>query len=433
MTSAPPQMAQVACPSCQTPIRVGVINFIDANEQPQLKNILVGGRLNSAQCTACGAPISLAAPLVYHDATKQFCFVHIPQQLIASAKGAEVERFVGSITGMLMQSLPAELPKGYLLSPRKFLTMQTLIEAVLEGDGITKEMMAAQRKRIEIISQLLEGMSISDAALLDALQANQADIDDEFKSTLAAFVDASAMSGDQEGMAQLAALQAKVTQFIGGDATIAYELLIEQLRTAPDDDAVRVLMQTNQETIDYTFFDIFNAKILAAQDADDENTATTLSTLRARILALYEEIQANLEAAYTRAGQILDAVFASEDMTATLTAHLSELDEVFDILLDGQRTMAERAGDDAAVARLTEIIALTAQVKDAALTPDARAVRALLDSDNPTRYIRENIASITGGVVKQLNEISEEYTLKGKTEDADRVRRIAREAGAMLF
>jgi len=276
-------------------------------------------------------------------------------------------------------------------------------------------------------------MSISDAALLDALQANQADIDDEFKSTLAAFVDASAMSGDQEGMAQLAALQAKVTQFIGGDATIAYELLIEQLRTAPDDDAVRVLMQTNQETIDYTFFDIFNAKILAAQDAEDENTATTLSSLRARILALYEEIQANLEAAYTRAGQILDAVFASEDMTATLTAHLSELDEVFDILLDGQRTMAERAGDDAAVARLTEIIALTAQVKDAALTPDARAVRALLDSDNPTRYIRENIASITGGVVKQLNEISEEYTLKGKTEDADRVRRIAREAGAMLF
>jgi hypothetical protein len=170
-----------------------------------------------------------------------------------------------------------------------------------------------------------------------------------------------------------------------------------------------------------------------AQNADDESTATTLSALRARILALYEEIQANLEAAYTRAGQILDAVFASEDMSATLSAHLGELDDVFDVLLDGQRTMAERAGDDATVARLTEIIALTAQVKDSALTPDARAVRALLDSDNPTRYIRENIASITGGVVKQLNEISEDYILKGKTEDADRVQRIAREAGAMLF
>ncbi len=433
MTSAPPQMAQVACPSCQTPIRVGVINFIDANEQPQLKSILLGGRLNSAQCTSCGSPISLAAPLVYHDSTKQFCFVHIPQQLMASAKGAEVERFVGSITGKLMQSLPPDLAKGYLLSPRKFLTMQTLIEAVLEGDGITKEMMAAQRKRVEIISQLLEGLSTSDAALLDALKANQADIDEEFKSTLAAFVDASAMSGDQEGMAQLAALQAKVTQFIGGDATIAYELLIEQLRSAPDADALRALMQANQETIDYTFFDIFNEKIIAAQTANDEVTATTLAELRTQILALYEEIQANIEAAYTRAGQILDAVFPSEDAAATLTAHLDELDDVFDILLDGQRTMAERAGDDATVARLTEIIALTVQVKDAALSPEDRAVQAILKSENPTRFIRENFGMITGAVVKQLNELAEDYTTKGKIEDGDRVRRIAREAGAMLF
>jgi enoyl-CoA hydratase/carnithine racemase len=155
--------------------------------------------------------------------------------------------------------------------------------------------------------------------------------------------------------------------------------------------------------------------------------------LRTRILALYEEIQANLEAAYSRAGQILDTVFGAEDMTAALTAHLGELDDVFDILLDGQRTMADRAGDDVTVKRLTEIIALTAHVKDAALTPVDRAVQALLASENATRYIRENIGDITGGVVKRLNEIAEEYTTKGKTDEADKVRRIAREAGAMLF
>jgi hypothetical protein len=56
-----------------------------------------------------------------------------------------------------------------------------------------------------------------------------------------------------------------------------------------------------------------------------------------------------------------------------------------------------------------------------------------LASENATRYIRENIGDITGGVVKRLNEIAEEYTTKGKTDEADKVRRIAREAGAMLF
>jgi hypothetical protein len=304
---------------------------------------------------------------------------------------------------------------------------------VLEGDGVTKEMLDSQRKRVDIISQLLEAMSTSDAALLAALQANADELTEEFTNTLAAFVDASAMSGDAEGMAQLAALQAKITQYIGGEATLAYESLITQLQAAPDDAAIRTVMQANQEVIDYTFFDIYNEKIKAAAEAGDTTTAEALEALRTRILATYEAIQADLEASYTRAGQVLDAVYAADDLAAALTEHLGELDDVFDILVDGQRTMAERAGDEAAVARLSEIIALIPQVKDAALTPTDRTVQALLVAESPTRYIRENVGDITGPVVKRLNELAEEYVLKGKTEDSERVKRIAREAGAMLF
>jgi hypothetical protein len=192
-------------------------------------------------------------------------------------------------------------------------------------------------------------------------------------------------------------------------------------------------MQANQEVIDYTFFDIYNEKIKAAAEAGDTTTAEALEALRTRILATYEAIQADLEASYTRAGQVLDAVYAADDLAAALTEHLGELDDVFDILVDGQRTMAERAGDEAAVARLSEIIALIPQVKDAALTPTDRTVQALLVAESPTRYIRENVGDITGPVVKRLNELAEEYVLKGKTEDSERVKRIAREAGAMLF
>ena len=118
---------------------------------------------------------------------------------------------------------------------------------------------------------------------------------------------------------------------------------------------------------------------------------------------------------------------------AALTAHLPLLNETFDILVDGQRTMAERAGDMAAVERLQTIAELTIQVKAEALSPEDRIVQALITAENPTRYIRENIGDITSGVVKRLNELSEDYTTKGKTEEADRVKRIAREAGAMLF
>jgi hypothetical protein len=433
MSAAPGQVAQVACPSCQTPMRVAIVNIIDAEAQPHLKSQLLAGRLNASNCPKCGAPVMLAAPLIYHDGSKQFCFVHIPQQLLASAKGVELERFVGSATNLLMNELPPDAPKGYLLAPKRFLTMQTLVEAVFEGDGITKEMLDAQRKRVDIMSQLLDAMSQGDVALHAVLQANQADIDEEFTKTLAAFVDASRMSGDPEGIAQLSALQSKMAQFVGGAATFAYETLITQLLTAGDEATVTQIITANQEIIDYTFFDIVTNRINDATTDGDEALASQLTAMRDQVIEIFQQLQADLEAAYMQAGEVLDAVFAAEDLVAALTAHLPLLNETFDILVDGQRTMAERAGDLAAAERLQTIAELTIQVKADALSPEERVVQALLTAENATRYIRENIGDITNGVVKRLNELSEDYTTKGKTEEADRVKRIAREAGAMLF
>jgi hypothetical protein len=414
-------------------MRVAIVNIIDAEAQPHLKSQLLGGRLNASNCPKCGAPVMLAAPLIYHDGSKQFCFVHIPQQLLASAKGVELERFVGSATNLLMNELPPDAPKGYLLAPKRFLTMQTLVEAVFEGDGITKEMLETQRKRVDIMSQLLDAMSQGEVALHAALQANQADIDDEFAKTLAAFVDASRMSGDPEGIAQLSALQSKIAQFAGGAATFAYETLITQLLAAGDDATVTQLITANQEIIDYTFFDIVTNRINDATTDGDESLASQLTAMRDQVIETFQQLQADLEASYMQAGEVLDAVFDAEDLVAALTANLPLLNETFDILVDGQRTMAERAGDMAAVERLQTIAELTIQVKASALSPEDRVVQALITAENATRYIRENIGDITGGVVKRLNELSEEYTTKGKTEEADRIKRIAREAGAMLF
>jgi hypothetical protein len=400
---------------------------------PQLKNILIGGRLNSAACQACGTPVMLAAPLVYHDANKQFCFVHIPQQLLASAQSADMERYVGSITNALMQQLPPEIPRGYLLTPKRFLTMQTLVEAVLEGDGVTKEMLEMQRKRVDLISQLIEGMMQGDEALLKVMQENQADMDDEFTSTLNAFVDASQASGDPEGIQQLSALQSKIAQFVGGENIAQYHIIIDKLMANDDDEGRKQLIKANQESIDYTFFDLITNRVNAANEAGDTATAQSLEAMREHVLALYEEIQAGLEAAYIRAGALLDSVFGAEDMAAVLAQNLDQLDDIWDILVDGQRTMAERAGDQASTERLAQIIELTKAVKESALTPEDRIVSALVESENPTRYIRENIGDITGAVVKRLNELAEDYDTKGKTDDAEKVRRIAREAGAMLF
>ena len=209
--------------------------------------------------------------------------------------------------------------------------------------------------------------------------------------------------------------------------------MITQLLAAGDEATVTQLITTNQEIIDYTFFDIVTNRINDATTDGDESLASQLTAMRDQVIETFQQLQADLEASYMQAGQVLDAVFDAEDLVAALTAHLPLLNETFDILVDGQRTMAERAGDMAAVERLQTIAELTIQVKAEALSPEERVVQALITAENPTRYIRENISDITGVVVKRLNELSEDYTTKGKTEEADRVKRIAREAGAMLF
>jgi hypothetical protein len=364
---------------------------------------------------------------------KQFCFVHIPQQLLASANSGEIEKFVGSVTNMLMNALPTEAPRGYLLAPRRFLTMQSLIEAVFEGDGVTKEMLDNQRKRVEIISAMLEAMQQGDAALFEVIQKHSADIDDEFKSTLAAFLDASQMSGDPQGIALLSQLQSKLAQFAGGEATFAYEQLIEQLLNAEDDTARKTIIVANQDVVDYTFFDIIKTQIeQAQQQADDQRTAE-LTHIQEYVVTVYQALQAELEQSFIKAGETLDAIFMADDVEAALHDHVASFDDVFMNLVAGQITMAERAGDNATVERLTMIATRIPQIKEAALSPEDRVVNALITAENPTRYIRENIGDITGAVVKRLNEVAEEYTTKGKTEEAERVRRIAREAGAMLF
>lgn len=433
MSSPQGQVTQVACPSCQTPLRVQIVNIIDADAQPQLKSILLGGRLNTGACPSCGTPVALAAPLVYHDMGKQFCFVHIPQQLLASANSTEIEKFVGSVTNMLMNALPAEAPRGYLLAPRRFLTMQSLIEAVFEGDGVTKEMLDNQRKRVEIISAMLEAMQQGDHALFEVVQKHSADMDEEFTSTLAAFLDASQMSGDQQGIAILSQLQSKLAQFAGGEATFAYEQLIEQLLNAEDDTARKTIIVANQDVVDYTFFDIIKSRIEQAQHQSDEQRVAELTHIQEYVVTIYQELQAELEQAFINAGETLDALFVAEDLDAALHAHVAQFDDVFMNLVAGQITMAERAGDQATVERLTTIATRIPLIKEAALSPEDRVVNALLGAENATRYIRENITDITSAVVKRLNEVAEEYTTKGKTEEAERVRRIAREAGAMLF
>lgn len=91
------------------------------------------------------------------------------------------------------------------------MTFQTLVESVLEADGITKEMLQAQRDKLEALSQMLE--VVDDSLRLAALIGeHEAKIDYEFFSLLSLQLDAAEQSNLTEDAGKLTRLRAALLE-----------------------------------------------------------------------------------------------------------------------------------------------------------------------------------------------------------------------------
>jgi hypothetical protein len=126
--------------------------LFDVNADPSAKTRLLSGTYNLIQCQYCGYQGNLATPIVYHDADKELLLTFMPPEL--GLPRNEQERLIGGMINQVINKLSQEKRKGYLLSPQSTLTMQGLIERVLEADGITREMIQAQQQRMTLLQRL---------------------------------------------------------------------------------------------------------------------------------------------------------------------------------------------------------------------------------------------------------------------------------------
>ena len=121
-----------------------VDTVIDPAQDPQAKARLLTGQLNTLRCPNCGNPVTVAAPVLYHDASKELLIAFMPMELNLTKD--QQEKAIGDLMREL--KLPQQAMKGYVFQPRRALTMQDLIEQVLQADGVTPEMMEEQRDRV---------------------------------------------------------------------------------------------------------------------------------------------------------------------------------------------------------------------------------------------------------------------------------------------
>jgi len=333
--------------------------------------------------------------------------------------------------------------RGYLLAPRRFLTLNTLIDTVLEADGISREVIAAQRERVELISQLAEAYDQGEEELATAVAGVKEKLDYEFFTTLTAFAEASAQTGQVESAQMLAGLRdalLELTGFAVSEETAGAEEwdiaeVVRRLVEAPEDELDAVIGEL-RPAIDYSFFEELAAQIDEAEQAGDTALAASLGARRTLILETVERMDKEAQALFEAGAALLSEVMAAEDAREALRARAADLNEAFFLVLETNVGAAERAGRADIVERMRAIGQIAAEVIEESLTPEERLINQLLQAEadaDATRLLRQNLQLVNTPFVKRLNELADDMDKGGRKPIADRLRQLAREAGAMLF
>jgi hypothetical protein len=79
---------------------------------------------------------------------------------------------------------------------------------------------------------------------------------------------------------------------------------------------------------------------------------------------------------------------------------------------------------------------MAVEVVQESLPPDERLINDLMMTETPqesTALLRSNAALVNTDFVKKLNGLADEQQEQGAQQRAEQLRRLAREAGAMLF
>ncbi len=404
---------QMNCPQCHQPIVAEVQQLFDVATNPQDKQIFLSGTHNIADCQSCGFQGMLGTPIVYHDPEKELLLTYIPAELALPMQ--EQERIIGPLITKVVDDLPPEQRKGYLFSPRTMLTLQGMLETVLEADGITKEMIKAQEVRMNLIQRLL---AASEESRIQLIQQEDEHIDGDLFTMLASLMQA-AISGQDENAArhlnelqrllienstQGKALKAdsdeiqaamKDLQDLGENLT--REKLLELVIAASSDVRLRAYVQFIRPGMDYEFFQQLSARI----DSASGDEKAYLTEIRTKVLAYAGEYDEELSARMEAARQNVETLLQAPNLEEAVQQNLEAIDDLFVQTVQAELDQARKDGNLDRSARLGQILNV---IENASAPPAELAlVEELME------YVGDQYA-MTQALEEHADEVTPELT-----------------------
>ena len=426
---------QIACPRCRQPITANVEQLFDVTQDPQAKQRLLGGISNMARCPHCGYQGRLATPVVYHDNEKELLLTFFPPEL--SMPLNEQERLIGPLIKQVTDRLPAEKRKAYLLKPVANLTYESMIQTILEKDGITPEMLKEQQERVQVIERLLQASSADVRS--EIIKQNINLFDEQFFALFSRLAQNAAGSGQEPVARALVELQnqlleetefgrglkesvgeleaaTKALQEVGQGLT--REKLLDIVLQSPSDARLRAYVTIARGGMDYQFFQILSERI----DKASGDEKTRLEEIRGKLLDFTNEIDKQLEARYKQAQDFVDSLLAQDDIVKAVRDNLNNFTQD---AVDVVNQMLRQASEKSDYTRMGKLQKMVEVLREVSTPPEVSFIEQLLDTPDEAALaemlegnkdlINDQFMEALIGLVGQVDQAAEQGNPEAKT------------------
>jgi hypothetical protein len=321
--------------------------------------------------------------------------------------------------------------------------MPSMVERVLEEEGITKEMIQSQQNRLNLIRRLA-GVA-DEAARMELARQEDQMIDAEFFAILSRLMEAAAASGDQESARRLAELQnslmpvttygqklSEQTQEVqevieelramGKDVT--REKVLDLLLKSPTDMRLSVLVSLARPVMDYSFFQLLSERIDRARG----DGRTRLVEVRTKLLELTQEVDQQAALRKREAASLVDELVKASDLEKSIESNVGRIDEFFIQELNGSLEEARRTGDLQRSSKLGRIVEIIQQMS---APPELALLEEYLDmEDDASRqsFLESNNEYITPELLELLANIAVQTQSGNDPEFSERVQAANRQA-----
>ena len=434
-------LTQTSCPRCRQPVQAEIERLFDLNQDPQAKQKILSRQTNLIQCPSCGFVGQLSVPIVYHDPEKELLLTFFPPDLGVPVN--EQERQIGPLIQRVVNNLPPEKRKGYLLRPQTMFTFQLMIEKILEADGITKEMIAEQENRLRLLQKLLSAPPDKRSELI---KQEEKSIDENFIAFLNQLIQASAAQQDEQSARYLSALQKQILAETEVGKKIADQIketqeamaslrnlskegltrekLLDLFIQAPSETRINVLAQLAYSAMDYLFFQLLSEKIDAAKGKQKEK----LELLRTQLLDITQVIQAEIQNQQKLALELLNNIIKAPDVAKATEENLENINQFFLDILNQELEKSRKNGNLDRSVKLNQVLQVIE--KASAPPPEAQLIEDMVNAESDTdinHLLEKNSEKITPEFVEMLSGLMNQYDKQdGGEAVAERLKEIYR-------